>query len=66
MVQYCMIALVLLFADFSLGYASDEVGLPILVGKFKDFDTDWFFDVGAKIQFTMISNSISPFFGKLF
>lgn len=27
MIQYCMIALVLLFADFSLGYASSETGL---------------------------------------
>ena len=61
-----MIALVLLFADFSLGYASDETGIPILIGKHKDFDTDWFYDVGAKISFAMVTNSISPYFSRIF
>lgn len=63
--QYLNIALVLIFADFSLGYAEGELGLPILVGKHKDFDTAWFYDVGAKISFAMVSNSISSFFGRL-
>ena len=66
MIQFCMIALVLLFADFSLGQAQTEAGLPILIGKHKDFDTDWYYDVGAKISFAMVTNSTSPFFGKLF
>ena len=64
-VQYLNIALVLIFADFSLGYAESELGLPILVGKHKDFDTAWFYDVGAKISFAMVTNSVSSFFGRL-
>lgn len=66
------IAAVLLFADFSLGSVnvSEEVGIPvlsmILAGRYRDFDTIWYFKVGAKISFAMISNSIAPFFGELF
>jgi len=55
---------VLLFADFNLGTVS-ESGIPILAGRYRDFDTDWYFGVGAKICFAMISNSIAPFFGEL-
>lgn len=33
------IALVLIFADFSLGYAKEGTGFAILQGNYKDFDT---------------------------
>jgi len=56
--------LVLLFADFSLG-EDTETGLPVLQGRYRDFDTNWYFAVGSKISFAMISNSIAPFFGEL-
>jgi hypothetical protein len=59
------IALVLLFADFSLGQAS-EGGISVLMGKYKDFDTSWYYDVGAKITMAMVSNSIAPYASKLF
>jgi len=59
------IACVLIFADFNLGQVS-EGGISILMGKHRDFDTPWYFDVGAKISMAMISNSIAPFFSKLF
>jgi hypothetical protein len=39
-VQFLNIAALLLFCDFSLGYDSEEtVGVPILQGKYRDFDT---------------------------
>ena len=64
-VQYLNIAAVLLFADFSLGTVTAG-GVPILAGRYRDFDTIWYFKVGAKISFAMITNSIAPFFGELF
>lgn len=43
------------------------MGVPFLVGKYRDFDTKWYFDVGAKITLAMISNSIiGPFASKAF
>jgi len=63
MVQYMNIALILVFADFSLG--SRDVQRPILFGKYRDFDTSWYYDVGAKISFAMVTNSISPMVGKV-
>jgi hypothetical protein len=36
------------------------------MGKHRDFDTAWYYDVGAKISMAMVSNSIAPFFSKLF
>lgn len=64
-VQYMNIALVLLFADFSLGQAS-QGGISVLMGKHRDFDTAWYYDVGAKITMAMISNSVAPYASKLF
>ena len=63
-IQFVFIACVLLFADFSLG-EDTETGFPILEGRYRDFDTNWYFAVGSKISFAMISNSIAPFFGEL-
>jgi hypothetical protein len=66
MVQFLNIAWVLIFADFNLGYDSETtIGLPILQGNYRDFDTKWYFDVGAKISMAMVSNSISPFVGRI-
>lgn len=64
-IQYMNICLVLVFADMSVGYTYDEIGVIILVGKYKDFDSAWYFDVGAKITFAMVTNSIAPFGGRL-
>ena len=60
-IQWLNVGVLYLFADFSLGYAS-ESGIMILMGKYRDFDTDWYFDVGAKIAVAMICNSLSPTF----
>lgn len=65
-IQYMNIALVLIFADFSLGYAKEGTGFAVLQGNYKDFDTSWYRDVGAKITMAMVSNSIAPFGAKLF
>ena len=57
----------LLIADFNLGAsAREEMSIPILVGKYRDFDTKWYYDIGAKISMAMVSNSIAPFAGKVF
>ena len=63
-IQWLNVGVLYLLADFSLGYAS-ESGVMILMGKYRDFDTDWYFDVGAKIAVAMICNCLSPSF-KLF
>jgi len=65
MVQFLNIACVLIFADFNLGQVS-EGGISILMGNHRDFDTPWYYDVGAKITMAMVSNSIAPYFAKLF
>lgn len=39
------------------------MGVPFLAGKYRDFDTNWYYDVGAKISVAMISNSIIGPFG---
>jgi hypothetical protein len=64
-IQYMNICLVLIFADMSVGYTYEEIGAIILTGKYRDFDSAWYFDVGAKITFAMLTNSIAPFFGRL-
>jgi len=66
LIQFLNIGCVLIFADFNLGYASSDLGIPILVGKYTDFDTKWYYDVGAKISMAMVSNSVAPFAGKVF
>jgi hypothetical protein len=50
----------MLFSDFTLGFERKKGSLPILVGKYQDFDTLWYYDIGAKITMAMISNSIAP------
>jgi hypothetical protein len=53
----------MLFSDFTLGFDRSSVKIPILVGKHQDFDTLWYYDIGAKITMAMISNSICPMIG---
>ena len=65
-VQYINIAIVLLFAQFSFGYSADDLGLIILVGIYRDFDSPWYFDVGAKICVACLTNCFASFFSKLF
>lgn len=61
------IGCLLLFADFGTGYSAEEMGVPFLAGKHRDFDTAWYYDVGAKITVAMISNSlVGPFASKAF
>lgn len=57
-IQFLNIGCILLFCDFTTGYTEEEMGVPFLTGKFRDFDTAWYYDVGAKITMAMISNSI--------
>jgi hypothetical protein len=59
------IACILLFADFNLGFANNSLGIPILIGKYRDFDKNWYYDDGAKITMAMVSNSIAPWASKL-
>ena len=59
-----------LLSDFTLGFEDDTKkgksgGIKILMGKYRDFDTLWYYDVGAKITMAMISNSLAPH-GKTF
>mmetsp|Transcript_38811 Transcript_38811/g.58992 ORF Transcript_38811/g.58992 Transcript_38811/m.58992 type:complete len:129 (+) Transcript_38811:1043-1429(+) len=65
MIQFLNIGTLFIFSDFTLGYTKDEWPLPILMGNHKDFDTKWYYDVGAKITMAMISNSIAPHIGKM-
>jgi len=51
--------------DFNLGYASESTGIGLLQGNYRDFDTNWYFNVGAKITMAMLSNSLSPIFSKM-
>ena len=55
-----------IFSDFSIGLPAKETGLPpgVLAGRYRDFDTDWFNDIGAKVTMAMISNSVAPHAGK--
>ena len=54
-----------IFASFAP--KEKETGLKLLVGKYRDFDTKWYYDVGTKICVAMISNSIiGPFLSKAF
>jgi hypothetical protein len=66
LVQFLNLGAVFIFSDFSLGLARDATGLPpgVLAGKYRDFDTDWFTDIGAKVTMAMISNSVAPHAGK--
>lgn len=50
----------LIFADFSVG-GEQSSGFAILQGKYRDFDTNWYYDVGAKICMTMLAQAITPF-----
>lgn len=36
------------------------------MGKYRDFDTNWYYDVGAKICMTMLTQSITPFISAAF
>ena len=55
----------MIFTDFSIGYSPKQTGIPILVGNYRDFSTDWYYNIGVKICVAMISNSIVPFISKL-
>lgn len=64
-IQFLNIGCLLLFVDFTTGYTEEEMGVPFLVGKHRDFDTKWYYDVGAKITVAMISNSlIGPYMSR--
>lgn len=64
-----MIGALFLLSDFTLGFEDSSKkgkgGIKILMGKYRDFDTLWYYDVGAKITMAMISNSLAPH-GKTF
>ena len=64
LVQFLNLGAVFLLTEFTLGYAEDEFPLPILRGRYRDFDTDWFQAVAAKVTLAMISNSVAPHAGK--
>ena len=55
----------MIFADFSIGYSPKMTGIPVLVGNFRDFSTNWYYNIGVKICVAMITNSIVPFISKL-
>jgi hypothetical protein len=70
MIQFLNIGVLFLLSDFTLGFEDDtkkgkKGAIKILMGKYTDFDTLWYYDVGAKITMAMISNSLAPH-GKTF
>ena len=70
MIQFLNIGVLFLLSDFTLGFEDDSQkgkkgAIKVLMGKYRDFDTLWYFDVGAKITMAMISNSLAPH-GKTF
>ena len=66
MIQVLNIAFILLLAEFNLGRPDIGFGLPMLMGKYKDFDTVWYQDVGVKITIVMLTQSFGTFGGRLF
>jgi hypothetical protein len=55
--------MVILFVNFNSG---DRIyGLPLLEGKYKDFEPEWFKNVGAPLCFTLFLNSFSLHFGNI-
>jgi len=64
MIQFLNIGALFIFSDFTLGFDRKSFSIPILVGNHKDFDTAWYYEVGAKISMAMVSNSIAPHGGK--
>ena len=64
-IQFVNIVVLLLIADFSLYRESQALGLPLLLGKHKDFGSSWYADVGVKITCTTIAYSLSPFVSRL-
>lgn len=66
-IQFLNIGCLLLFADLTYGNTSNDTDFPLFVGHYRDFDTKWYYDIGAKICLAMISNSvIGPFMSKAF
>ena len=49
-----------LFSDFTWGNTDSNSNFPFFKGNYRDFDTRWFYDIGAKVTMAMISNSIAP------
>ena len=61
--QYCNIAVVILFTDFN---SNDRIyGLPLLVGKYIDFTPDWYRKVGSSLCFTLLLNTVTPHISKI-
>jgi hypothetical protein len=55
--------MVILFVNFN---TNDRIiGLPLLEGKYTDFDPEWFKNVGAPLCFTLFLNSFSLHFGNM-
>ena len=65
MIQFLNIGALFLVSDFTLGFDKESLPVPILVGKYTDFDTGWYYDVGAKVTMAMVSNSIAPMCAKI-
>lgn len=63
LIQFMNLGCLFIFSDFSLGVPKEEMPVPLLAGNYRDFDTLWFSDIGAKVTMAMISNSISPNIG---
>ena len=64
-IQYLNIACILLLAEFNLNKKDLGFGLPVLLGKHKDFDTLWYKDIGVKMTVAMLINSFAPLFSPL-
>ena len=66
-IQFLNVGALFIVSDFSLGFERGEKAekFPILVGKHRDFDPAWFYDVGAKITMALLMNSFVPHFGRM-
>lgn len=59
-IQFMNLGCLFIFSDFSIGISRDKMPVPVLAGNYRDFDTMWFYDIGAKLTMAMVSNSIAP------
>ena len=48
-----------------MGKQTKDKVIELLKGNYNDFDTQWYYGVGSKIQLAMITNCVAPFTSKL-
>ena len=64
-IQFLSVGALFLFSDFTTSFERDD-GVPVLMGKWRDYDTGWFYDIGGKVTIAILSNCFTPHIGKSF